>query len=214
MMVGCAARTPKPTPEERVVSESEVPYGPPLPADWLPPALAYYRVSVIQDGEPWPFTCQVSPYDTTFVGQFWTADSIVVGVEACNVEGGSKGIVWTDSAHIVKPDTIEVQLYATTGTDYNWVSIPLRSPLSMGTAKTVMEHVKSNTSPPADCLTVSYWNAIAQTMQIYTKTPVESGNFELRPAQPLRIEVDSTSTWRIPVENGGLSKWRWTRQPK
>jgi|GEM_PF-2187724 len=105
--------------------------------------------------------------------------------------------VWTLVGRVLPADSVDFQLESTTGTDYTWISLPLDlDTLSM--TSDLEAHIESNSSPAADCYTVSEWNATAQTYTIYSTIPIPQGDFTIRAGRPYRVETDTSAAWPSP----------------
>ncbi len=105
--------------------------------------------------------------------------------------------VWTLVGEVMPDDSVSFQLESTTGTDYTWISVPLHlDTLSM--ASDLESHIESNSSPAADCYTVSAWNAAAQTYTIYSTIPIPQGDFAIRAGRPYRVETNTSAAWPAP----------------
>jgi hypothetical protein len=90
-------------------------------------------------------------------------------------------------------------LKATTGTDYTWVALCL-SDTGLIMASDLEAHIESNSTPAADCYTISEWNAVSQTYTIYTTIPIPQGDFALQPGTAYRIETDTAAVWTLTGE--------------
>ena len=90
-------------------------------------------------------------------------------------------------------------LKATTGTDYTWVAFCLGD-TGLSMASDLEAHIENNSSPGVDCLTISEWNATAQTYTIYTTVPIPMGDFALQTGNAYRVEADTTAVWTLVGE--------------
>jgi len=86
----------------------------------------------------------------------------------------------------------EVQLEETTGTDFNWVSLPLDAGLTL--ASDLKANIEANSSAPLTIGAVQRWNAMGQNYQTYSTVPVPSGDFSLAVGSAYRVSVDITGT--------------------
>lgn len=167
------------------------------------PQASYYLITVLEDSIAWRF--QIMCWDTTFAHRF-CADTrhIQIGAAAANAWGECSDTSWSD-VYEVKPDTLEIPLEATTGTDYNWIL----TPESIDRASDLASHIHLNTVPPTPCRTVSKWNVTSQTYTIYATAPLPIGDFALSPGEPVRVEVDSSCVWIVEQYRPKEEKWRW-----
>ena len=94
-------------------------------------------------------------------------------------------------------DSVSFQLESTTGTDYTWISVPLHLDILSMTSD-LEAHIESNSSPAANCYTVSAWNAAAQTYTIYSTIPIPQGDFAIRAGRPYRVETNTSAVWPAP----------------
>jgi hypothetical protein len=93
----------------------------------------------------------------------------------------------------------DFDLLTTTGTDYTWVALCLvGNGLTM--ASDLESHIEANSSPAANCYTVSGWNAVAQSYTTYTTIPIPQGDFPLQPGGAYRVEVDGDAVWSLVGE--------------
>jgi hypothetical protein len=91
---------------------------------------------------------------------------------------------------------IDWALASTTGTDYAWLALALDdSALTM--ASDLEAAIEAHSSPETNCLTVSQWNAAAQTYTHYTTVPVPMGDFPLSLGLPCRVETDSAAVFTL-----------------
>jgi hypothetical protein len=93
----------------------------------------------------------------------------------------------------------DLDLKATTGTDYTWVAFCLGD-TGLIMASDLEAHIENNSSPAVDCYTVSEWNATAQAYTIYTTIPIPTGDFALQPGTAYRVEVDTSAVWTLVGE--------------
>jgi hypothetical protein len=100
------------------------------------------------------------------------------------------------SAESNRAGEIDWVFEATTGTDYAWIGLALDdSALVM--ASDLEAAIEAHSSPAANCLTVSQWNAAAQTYTHYTTVPVPTGDFALAPGLPCRVETDAAGVFTL-----------------
>jgi hypothetical protein len=117
----------------------------------------------------------------------------------------STDAVWTLTGDVMPLDSVSFQLETTTGTDYTWISIPMRL-ASLDSASDLEAHIEANSSPATDCYTISKWNTTAQTYTNYTTIPVPAGNFPVEPGQAYRVEVSNEATW--PYAGKGMREFQ------
>jgi len=169
-----------------------------------PPRFAYYRVWIEQDGERWAFTVQTP--DTSLFLDILQADSLRLGVEACNFAGQSGGIVWSD-VYRIQPDTLQYPLEATTGTNYNWVTIPSNMQPLPARASDLASLIHLQTIPPTPCWTIAEWNATAQSYNKYLG--IISTDFPIYSGRAYRIEMAGSCVWKPTVRRATREGWCW-----
>jgi hypothetical protein len=107
-------------------------------------------------------------------------------------------VVWSLLGNIPNIGSYHYALQETAGTDYNWIMQPLdRSDIinTLGLANDIQTY----SSAPVTVLTISRWNATAQSYDIFYPPFYPYGDFLTRPGYPYRVEVDVVSgnsvTW-------------------
>lgn len=167
---------------------------------------AYYRIWIEQDGERWPFTIQTQ--DTLIFIQLLQSDSLCIEVGACN-SYGEHGYISRADIYRIQPDTLQRPLEATTGTSYNWVTIPSGLEPMPTRASDLASLIHLQTEPPTPCWTVSEWNATAQTFTHYTTKPISVGDFNVYPGRAYRIEIAESCIWKPTVRRATREGWHW-----
>lgn len=107
-------------------------------------------------------------------------------------------VVWTQVGQVPAAGSSCFTLKETTGTDYNWVMLPLDKAAITMTCE-MKPDVDANASPAATAVSISEWNATAQSFQTYTTIPSPCGDFATRCGHPYQIEIDvavgTSTTW-------------------
>ena len=85
----------------------------------------------------------------------------------------------------------EYDLYETTGTDFNWIALPM-DVVGMIQASDLANHIQNNSNGAVSVLTVSEWNAPAQNITTYDHL-FGFGDFGIDIKFPYRVEVDVDS---------------------
>lgn len=85
----------------------------------------------------------------------------------------------------------EYRLYETTGTDFNWVGLPLNVP-GLSKASDLANHIQNNSSASVSTSTVSRWNAPGQNITTYLHT-ISFNDFNIYIKHPYRVAVDVSS---------------------
>jgi hypothetical protein len=150
----------------------------------------------------WNPTAQTYTHYTTVpvpMGDFALTEGL-----PCRVETDDDAVVTLTGA-VPTAGSLSFQLQTTTGTDYTWISLPLELD-TLAMASDLEAHIESHSDPVTDCLTVSRWNATAQTYTHYTTVPIPMGDFAIRPGRPYRVEVTSDALW--PYTGKGLQQFR------
>jgi hypothetical protein len=105
----------------------------------------------------------------------------------------SAGKKSADSNRVGEYDTA---LATTAGTDYTWISLPMGTS-GLDSASHLEAHLEVHSSPATNCLTISEWNASAQTYTHYTTMPIPMGDFPLQTGQACRVEMTNDAVWTL-----------------
>lgn len=93
----------------------------------------------------------------------------------------------------------EYDLFETTGTDFNWIALPLDIS-GFIKASDLANHIENNSNSSVSVLTVSEWNAPAQNITTYDHF-FGFGDFNIELKFPYRVEVDvgsgNTVVWAM-----------------
>ena len=84
----------------------------------------------------------------------------------------------------------DYELRETTGTDYNWIGLPLDAGLAM--ASNLRTYIQSNATPALTVGSIQRWNAVGQNYQTFNTVPAPSGDFALTLGGVYRITVNIT----------------------
>lgn len=93
----------------------------------------------------------------------------------------------------------EYLLRETADTDYSWVALPLGA-AGISNSIDLANHIQSNSSAAVNVLTVSQWNGLGQSIEIYDHV-YEFGDFPVVIKMPYRVEID------IPGSGSGSVIW-------
>lgn len=83
----------------------------------------------------------------------------------------------------------DVRLYITTGGDYTWVSVPLDLEGIEMTSQ-LADYIESHTDKETTVLSISSWNAVAQSYTTYTIIPFPLGDHSIKSGEAYRVELD------------------------
>lgn len=155
-------------------------------------------VSVLTVGRWNALSQGIENYDHTFLfGDFAVANKFPYRVEIDLPSLSIGSVIWalTGPLPLITSDTYT--LSETADTDYTWVMQPLDL-TTVATADVLATHIQNNASAPVAVLTVSRWNAVAQSIEQYDHA-FGFGNFDTRFGYPYQVEVNVNSgtsvTW-------------------
>lgn len=95
----------------------------------------------------------------------------------------------------------DYELWETTGTDFNWVGLPVD--VGLATAADLVTHIQGHSNVTLTVSSVQRWNATGQNYQTYSLLPFPSGDFNLALANAYRVTVNVTgaapqsATWTL-----------------
>ncbi len=111
---------------------------------------------------------------------------------------GALTATWTLVGEVPDPPLGAAMLYQTTGTDYNWLMLPLDQ-TALATASLFKSDFENTSRPAATLQSVQEWNAVGQNFQTYAIVPLAFGDFALRIGHPYRVAVQiataDVSSW-------------------
>jgi hypothetical protein len=152
-----------------------------------------------------PFTTTVTYIDNGAIGD--VDNNFYYVVKAVN----SFGLVSMVSNRV---GAFNYQLRETAGTDYNWVALSLTHP-GINMASDLANYIQSNSNGSLSVLTISRWNATAQSYDIYYHQS-GFGNFSVLNQYPYRVEVDVTSgtsvVWTLLGSVPNIGSYHYTLQ--
>jgi hypothetical protein len=107
----------------------------------------------------------------------------------------------TESALSDRLGAFAFKLHDTTGTDYNWIALPLHDDVLI-MASDLGQHIEDHSSVATKVRSVAYWDGTAQQLVECTLTPTLNGDFALQGGRAYRVEVE--------VEGGSTTAWPLT----
>ena len=121
---------------------------------------------------------------------------IIGGVYRVSVDvTAGSSVIWSLLGSVPQIGSYSYNLYETTGSDLNWIMLPLHKNL-LSMASGLKGDIDSNATPQTTVLTIENWNVVGQNFQTFVPP---SGDFSIRIGYPYRITVDVTSgvtsTW-------------------
>ena len=120
-------------------------------------------------------------------------------VDITAVPSGTAGTaIWTLVGDVPNPSVFAYNLAETTGTDYNWILLPLDKG-SITLASGLKANMDTTAVPATIIQAVQQWNATGQGFQTFATAPIPLPDFGLSIGYPYRVTVDvgtgTTSTW-------------------
>ena len=96
--------------------------------------------------------------------------------------------IWTLVGDVPSKSSYHYTLHETAGTDYTWIMQPLDKTTITNTIG-LADDIEAHSSTGLMVLTISKWNAIAQSYDIFYHQSL-FGDFPTYPGYPFRVEVD------------------------
>lgn len=106
---------------------------------------------------------------------------------------GAYSTVLTFVGEVPQPPTFDLK--TTTGTSYNWISLPVGGQRITWSSE-LKQHIEANSNPNTKVISISEWNAPAQSYTTFTTSPFELGNFLIKEGRAYRVEVTQETAWK------------------